>query len=222
MLEWCRQDGEEFSWQCSANQMLKAVDLQIWEGHKHLCANCSPYPHSWQYPTLSLVTFEGKTVNLPFLLCLQGISKCFSAALFWVKTLCWPPLPQDFMGSSGSSRLNEEQYSNTGDFRLCSRTKRLHYPLDVGKENLTDPWYISAEPGGCWRQRDLTPLWHRRARGKFLLSTRGSRGRLTLMRLRRQHQKLVSSTLEGRAGRQREPWDAEYTNDTQWSIWLTN
>lgn len=46
---------------------------------------------------------------------------------------------QDFTGSSGRSKLNEEKYSNAGDFRLCSRTKRLHYPSDVGKENLADP-----------------------------------------------------------------------------------
>lgn len=107
---------------------------------------------------------------------------------------------QDFTGSSGRSKLNEEKYSNAGDFRLCSRTKRLHYPSDVGKENLADPWCISAEPGSCCSQRDLTPLWHRRARGKFLLSA-GGRGRLTRRSLRRQHQNPRSSAFEGGTGR---------------------
>lgn len=148
------------------------------------------------------------------------MSKCFSAAWSWVTTLCRLLPPQDFTGSSGRSRLNEEKYSNAGDSRLCSRTKRLHYPSDVGKETLTDPWYISAEPGSCCSQRDLTPLWHRRARGKFLLSARGSSGRLTLMSPRRQHQKTCLLPLKEGLGdkqawrRPRELWDAQCANDT--------
>ena len=99
-------------------------------------------------------------------------------------------------------QIKRGKYSNAGASRLCSRTKRLLYPSDVGKENLTDPWCISPEPGSCCSQRDLTPLWHRRARGKFLLSARGSSGRLTFTSLRRQHQKVVSSVFEEGAGRQ--------------------
>jgi len=36
-------------------------------------------------------------------------------------------------------QIKRGKYSNAGASRLCSRTKRLLYPSDVGKENLTDP-----------------------------------------------------------------------------------
>lgn len=115
------------------------------------------------------------------------------------------------------------QCCNAGDSRLSSRTKRLRYPSDAGKESLTEPWCISAEPGSCCSQRDLTPLWHRRAQGKFFLNARGSSGKLTFMSLRRQHQKMVSAALKGGLGDkegwrwEREPWEAECANET-WCI----
>lgn len=150
---------------------MSAVAQQIWGGHEHLCANCCP-------PTFSRLWKEDRELTISTCFCSSsGNTKVFLCCLVLSEYPLLAP-EQGFTGSSGGSKLNAEKYSNAGDFRLCSRTKRLHYPSDVGKENLAEPWCISAEPGSCCSQRDLAPLWHRRARGKILLSA-GGRGRLT-------------------------------------------
>lgn len=112
----------------------------------------------------------------------------------------YPLLATASPGLQGLLGRAEEKYSNARDSRLRSRTKQLHYSLGAWKEKLKDLWCLSAVPGSCCSQRDLILLWHLRARGKFLLSARGSSGRLTSISLRGQHQKAVSAALKDGAG----------------------
>lgn len=173
-----------------------------------LCASCHPTLTSGNLPSYLQSSSKGRQWTFHLVCFVFREHHCASPLLHleWIPSACYR-LPR-ITESAGKSRLNEEKYYNAGDSRLCSRTKQLHYSLGAWKEKLKDLWCLSSVPGSCCSQRDLTPLWHLRARGKFLLSARGSSGRLTFMSLGGQHQKAVSAALkDGGGGRNRRRGD---------------
>lgn len=161
-LEW-------WSVHTELSRVVPSSSSADWGGHKHPCTHCyTPQtPFLAGLPPLFSHLWKGHgkfAISSPFC-CLQGAPKCCFAALVMSE---YPQLATASLGSwEGLLGAAEGKYSSAGDSRLSSRTKRLHCPSDVGKESLTEPWCISAEPGSCCSQRDLTPLWHCRAQGKF-------------------------------------------------------